>query len=178
MLVMRNTPCYTDKAGDRRDSSGEFYLRILLSALFHTTRPSHGTDWQTMWLASPIIPVSLLCAFMSAAIGARLRLSNGTYGRVELYYSSSWGTICDDNWRINEGNVVCRELGFVRAEAIKVRAEYGQGSGYIHYFVCGGTESSLDNCSTRQYRISFCNHSQDVGVICWRSGTEKCLIYQ
>ena len=107
---------------------------------------------------------------MSSINGARLRLSHGTYGRVELQYSGSWGTICDDNWRMNEGNVVCRELGFVRAEAVKTRAEYGQGSGYMHYFVCAGTENSLDSCSTRRYRINSCSHSEDVGVICLRSG--------
>lgn len=121
--------------------------------------------WQT-----PLFEVSMVLAVMSAATGARLRLSHGTYGRVELYYRGSWGTICDNSWRLNEGHVVCRELGFVNAEAVKTHAEYGQGSGYIHLFTCRGTESSIDSCSTRRYRYGSCSHGEDAGVICSQSG--------
>jgi len=42
----------------------------------------------------------------------RLMGGNDTAGRVEIYYSGQWGTICDDHWTSKEADVICRDLGF------------------------------------------------------------------
>ena len=44
-----------------------------------------------------------------------IRLSGGTSsleGRVEIFHDDVWGSICDDDWGMDEATVVCNQLGF------------------------------------------------------------------
>ena len=33
-------------------------------------------------------------------------------GRIEIYHDNVWGTVCDDDFGLNEGGMVCRSLGY------------------------------------------------------------------
>ena len=32
-------------------------------------------------------------------------------GNVQICYRNTWGSVCDDYWDSNDGNVLCNELG-------------------------------------------------------------------
>ena len=92
--------------------------------------------------------------------------STHSEGRVEVYHSGVWGTVCDDEWDLNDATVVCRQLNYFRAMAALGEAAFGAGTGPIHYdnVACTGSESRLANCSSQER--NNCNHNEDAGVVC------------
>ena len=101
-----------------------------------------------------------------------VRLVNGSTeyeGRVEVYHNGEWGTVCDDGWDLNDAQVVCNQLGFNGAAAVRHGAFYGQGSGriWLNNLNCTGTEITFENCSPRGWGIGNCSHSEDAGMKCF-----------
>ncbi|PIN90355.1 hypothetical protein AB205_0097460 [Aquarana catesbeiana] len=43
----------------------------------------------------------------------RLAGGKGSHeGRLEVFHTAQWGTVCDDGWNDMNTHVVCRQLGF------------------------------------------------------------------
>ncbi|NXW38071.1 SRB4D protein, partial [Phaetusa simplex] len=100
-----------------------------------------------------------------------LRLVNGSHrceGRVEIFYLSQWGTVCDDAWDLRDAKVACRQLGCGHAVGAWGEARYGQGTGYIFLdnLKCKGHEPSLLRCSHIRWDVHNCDHSEDAGAAC------------
>ena len=115
-------------------------------------------------------PLCLLFVY-AVHVEGDLRLVGGTSveeGRVEVYLNGVWGTVCDNNWDINDATVACQQLGHLRAVSAHGAAHFGEGSGPIWYdnVDCVGSETNLTQCSHSDIEVHSCNHSQDAGVVC------------
>ena len=89
-------------------------------------------------------------------------------GRVEVFHSGQWGTICDDWWDINDANVVCRQLGLPPATQAFRWATHGRGSGqiWIDNIHCSGYELHIDECNHGGWGNHDCAHYEDASVEC------------
>ncbi|XP_029464835.1 neurotrypsin-like isoform X2 [Rhinatrema bivittatum] len=100
-----------------------------------------------------------------------VRLTGGSSpseGRVEVYYSGDWGTVCDDGWTELSAQVVCRQLGFSGSASVASDGEFDAGEGFIllDEVACSGLEDSLLDCPHSSWGQHDCSHAEDVGVRC------------
>ncbi|CAM2097425.1 unnamed protein product [Caretta caretta] len=113
-----------------------------------------------------------LLLFLQDTTGAdELRLVNGSSpcaGRVEVKHQDQWGTVCDDNWDMEDAEVVCKQMGCGSAVSAHGRSYFGEGSGptWLTVIDCDGDESALWDCRHSGWGKITCYHYYDTGVIC------------
>ncbi|XP_063271464.1 neurotrypsin [Prinia subflava] len=103
-----------------------------------------------------------------------LRLAGGRgshEGRLEVYHSGQWGTVCDDGWSELNTQVVCWQLGFKSGKSAGMEKEsYSEGRPgpiWLDDVICSGKETNLLQCSRRDWGKHDCNHQEDVRLICY-----------
>ena len=96
-------------------------------------------------------------------------------GRVEIYHPTfDWGSVCFITMRnknhlfgITEANVVCRQLGFSGATAVKETV--GNGPALLSEVQCSGDEPFIWDCHHNGWNnpSAVClRHVFDVNVVC------------
>ncbi|XP_068756842.1 deleted in malignant brain tumors 1 protein-like [Montipora capricornis] len=90
---------------------------------------------------------------------------------LACFYNGTWGAVCDDDWDLNDANVVCRELGFSRSSPVSYYARNGQGTCNIwmdNVYCDDGGEFSLFQCKNNGWGIHDSIHVEDASasVVC------------
>ncbi|XP_053317413.1 neurotrypsin [Spea bombifrons] len=116
---------------------------------------------------------AVTCSFTHASdsvfVPARLVGGTSAYeGRIEVYHSGQWGTVCDDQWDDADAEVVCRQLGFGGVAKAWNQAHFGEGAGPIllDEVQCTGNELSIEECQRSPWGEHNCGHKEDAGVSC------------
>ena len=121
-----------------------------------------------------IEPTTTALSTTASTLQVRLVGGNNTAeGRVEVFHDGSWGTVCDDNWNLEDANVVCRMLGYTGATGAICCARFGLGFGrpiLLDDVQCSGAEGNLGECEHRGFGVHDCTHFEDAGVICYQHG--------
>ena len=121
-----------------------------------------------------IVVFSYNILILGTNVTLRLRDGGEAYGRLEVLYDGTWGTVCNYNFGPNEAKVVCHQLGFPvnGRHGYTSAAEFGQGSGYtwLYNLDCYGGEENLKDCNHDGWGSGItCSHSRDINVYCDRS---------
>lgn len=93
---------------------------------------------------------------------------NGTdqcSGRVEFHHGGHWAPAYNVNWGMNEATVVCREMNC--GDPVKVSGSFGRGVELRGYKIsCSGRESSLAQCTLREYVRTSDDQIEEAAVEC------------
>lgn len=47
---------------------------------------------------------------------------------MEILHLGKWGAVCDDEWDIRDGHVICRQLSFGGAAKVTHNSHFGQAT--------------------------------------------------
>ena len=99
-----------------------------------------------------------------------VRLVDGSLyneGRLEVYYSGIWGTVCNDGWDNKYASLVCAQLGYKSSGKLSYFGA-GRGNVLLENVLCSINDTVLASCGHYGVGITVrCSHSKDVGVKCY-----------
>lgn len=93
-----------------------------------------------------------------------------------MLHEEQWGSVCHDDWDLNDAQVVCKQLGCGDAVLAPIGAKFGRGFDtiWLDDVNCTGVEAALSECPARPWGDHNCYHGEDASAIC--SGNPPVLL--
>uniref|UniRef100_H3AVD5 SRCR domain-containing protein n=1 Tax=Latimeria chalumnae TaxID=7897 RepID=H3AVD5_LATCH len=172
-VVCRQLDCgfahtiYTNSSGLQYSSGPVVYSNFSCTGYEHNLNDCQRTLSENSSTSLPSL-AGVNCTVLGSI---PIRLSNGSdhcSGRVEVYFSSTWGTVSGESWDINDANVMCRTNGCGFATAAVTNSYFGEGAGPVWFknVGCTGDEYGLKSCPLTLISTNMTSHSNDAGVVC------------
>ena len=102
----------------------------------------------------------------------KLNMKNGV-GIVNVRINGQWGGVCEDTVGINEGDVICRQLGFEQGAENIINGQRSDDDNPILLFdmKCNGDENHISECKFEDHAAHdhACNDIQKAGIKCKKS---------
>ena len=71
-------------------------------------------------------------------------------GKLQVFYHSHWGYVCDQGWDLAESQVICRQLGYTNGardlNGLDIDVVFSQGRYIMGDVRCEGHEQELGEC--------------------------------
>ncbi|XP_071493010.1 uncharacterized protein [Diadema antillarum] len=112
----------------------------------------------------------IMCSVCTPVSDGTIHLMDGTdntEGRIEIFLNKQWGTVCNDDWTLENVHVVCRQLNI--GAAVGEGVKFGPGTGIdvlLDQVDCDGFEDDLASCDHNGVGVHNCDHTEDIGVRC------------
>ncbi|XP_021237402.1 scavenger receptor cysteine-rich type 1 protein M130-like, partial [Numida meleagris] len=89
-------------------------------------------------------------------------------GRVTVKLRGCWGTVADDNWNMNDAEVVCQQLGCGSAAHTKFTKQVSlvRSPVMLAYINCNGNEKAIWDCNIKGWGPYNVTHDYNATVVC------------
>ncbi|XP_010123402.1 PREDICTED: soluble scavenger receptor cysteine-rich domain-containing protein SSC5D-like, partial [Chlamydotis macqueenii] len=174
-VVCRQLGCGTALSAPRESKYGEGKDQIWLSDVNCTGTEASLTDCEAKpWgdnVCNHVEDASVECSGTEMAEPGPIRLVGGPNrcaGRVEVLHEEQWGSVCHDEWDLNDAQVVCKQLGCGDAVLAPIAAKFGRGLDtiWLDDVNCTGEEAALSECPARPWGDHNCYHGEDASAVC------------
>ena len=87
------------------------------------------------------------------------------------YFNYSWSGVCDDNFGLQDANVICKMAGYpLGAISAVIQSKLGHGSPSNQFLLdqlnCAGTEENIFECPHAGLSNHNCKAHEWAGVVC------------
>uniref|UniRef100_A0A8C0FRN8 Soluble scavenger receptor cysteine-rich domain-containing protein SSC5D n=1 Tax=Bubo bubo TaxID=30461 RepID=A0A8C0FRN8_BUBBB len=174
-VVCRQLGCGTALSAPWESKYGEGNGKIWLSDVNCKGTEANLTECEAKpWgenICNHVEDASVECSGTEIPEPGPVRLVGGPNrcaGRVEVLHKELWGTVCHDDWDINDAQVVCKQLGCGDAVLAPIGGKFGQGLDtiWLDDVNCTGVEAALSECPARPWGDHNCYHKEDASAIC------------
>nr|XP_038028431.1 scavenger receptor cysteine-rich type 1 protein M160-like [Anas platyrhynchos] len=95
----------------------------------------------------------------SEFMALRLENSDGCSGRLQVFYSGTWGSVCSNSMTTETVSLVCKELGCGNEGELETDSNYAKlsGTAWLDHVECGKSNSSFWQCPSAPWNPQSCD---------------------